>query len=48
MVLVLLRTFDIKDINIIIVLIAIITLAYYCSITLPMTGIDDVRLGRVG
>ncbi|MFA1371776.1 hypothetical protein ACDK84_09335, partial [Staphylococcus aureus] len=25
-----------------------ITLAYYCSITLPITGIDDVRLGRVG
>ncbi|MEI5743493.1 hypothetical protein WB049_33440, partial [Staphylococcus aureus] len=22
--------------------------AYYCSITLPITGIDDVRLGRVG
>ncbi|MFW2634366.1 hypothetical protein ACN6L9_07675, partial [Staphylococcus aureus] len=21
---------------------------YYCSITLPITGIDDVRLGRVG
>ncbi|MGF2026362.1 hypothetical protein, partial [Staphylococcus aureus] len=20
----------------------------YCSITLPITGIDDVRLGRVG
>ncbi|HDP1736065.1 TPA: energy-coupling factor transporter transmembrane protein EcfT, partial [Staphylococcus aureus] len=30
------------------VLIAIITMAYYCSITLPITGIDDVRLGRVG
>ncbi|MCL7599223.1 hypothetical protein M8403_00730, partial [Staphylococcus aureus] len=26
----------------------IITMAYYCSITLPITGIDDVRLGRVG
>ncbi|RIX72418.1 hypothetical protein, partial [Staphylococcus aureus] len=24
------------------------TMAYYCSITLPITGIDDVRLGRVG
>ncbi|HHD0881547.1 TPA: hypothetical protein ACN1V6_001743, partial [Staphylococcus aureus] len=23
-------------------------MAYYCSITLPITGIDDVRLGRVG
>ena len=40
--------FSYKDIIFIIVLIAIITLAYYCSITLPITGIDDVRLGRVG
>ena len=38
--------FSYKDIIFIIVLIAIITLAYYCSITLPITGIDDVRLGR--
>ncbi|HCZ0757204.1 TPA: energy-coupling factor transporter transmembrane protein EcfT, partial [Staphylococcus aureus] len=40
--------FSYKDVIFIIVLIAIITLAYYCSITLPITGIDDVRLGRVG
>ena len=38
--------FSYKDVIFIIVLIAIITLAYYCSITLPITGIDDVRLGR--
>ena len=38
--------FSYKDIIFIIVLIAIITMAYYCSITLPITGIDDVRLGR--
>ncbi len=37
--------FSYKDIIFIIVLIAIITMAYYCSITLPITGIDDVRLG---
>ncbi|HCY1370511.1 TPA: energy-coupling factor transporter transmembrane protein EcfT [Staphylococcus aureus] len=40
--------FSYKDVIFIIVLIAIIILAYYCSITLPITGIDDVRLGRVG
>ena len=46
LVLLLQRTFSYKDVIFIIVLIAIITLAYYCSITLPITGIDDVRLGR--